>query len=333
MREKMQAVTVGSRVPESDFTGSIHSAFQTAANVMVDGLEILLALYISDNTDLPQGVRLPRHAAALLSELRAGQQIFCRSGVLRAPGRNLLVDLNGAPRYDGSVGGACAGPAASEEQGVARGLAWRAALGALAARQEEKNADLRVANILRLGDREKTAWTASTAAPKTAATSEPLSGGRIAGMHAEERARQLAFAARQTAAADLDGLARGLVGLGGGLTPTGDDFLVGFLAGLHAAPKGSGQSSCRVEWLKALSESVRAASSGTGDISRTYLLLAADGQFSSSLAALAGVICAGARVEVVRSSAEIVFQTGHTSGMDAASGLLTAFAAWNPDWI
>ena len=69
-------------------------------------------------------------------------------------------------------------------------------------------------------------------------------------------------------------------------------------------------------------------SNGTNDISRTYLYHAANGHISSRLNNLASAICAGLDSQQVSEYAESAMQTGHTSGMDAVSGLLFGLMAW-----
>ncbi|KAA3634143.1 MAG: DUF2877 domain-containing protein, partial [Proteobacteria bacterium] len=68
-----------------------------------------------------------------------------------------------------------------------------------------------------------------------------------------------------------------LVGVGAGLTPAGDDILVGFLAGLHA---GRGASPARERFVNRVNASVRDAARFTNRISAEYLLQAADGAWS-----------------------------------------------------
>ncbi len=49
------------------------------------------------------------------------------------------------------------------------------------------------------------------------------------------------------------GQVAGLIGLGPGLTPSGDDFLVGYLAGLWCS---AGSTRLRVEFLSALGKAI-----------------------------------------------------------------------------
>ena len=117
-----------------------------------------------------------------------------------------------------------------------------------------------------------------------------------------------------------------VIGLGPGLTPTGDDLITGYLAGLWCTALGKSE---RLEFLAALGELVLRLSDRTDDISRTYLFYAARGEASSRLVDLAAAICRGGSQDEVSESANAQMQVGHTSGMDAATGLLLGLASWD----
>ena len=117
-----------------------------------------------------------------------------------------------------------------------------------------------------------------------------------------------------------------MIGLGGGLTPSGDDILVGYLAGLWTTVLDRPE---RIRCVSSLGEAVIATRpEGTNAISRTYLFHAARGQVSSRLSDLAAVICRGEDADRVLRVAESAMKVGHTSGMDAVTGLLVGLAAW-----
>ncbi len=146
-------------------------------------------------------------------------------------------------------------------------------------------------------------------------------------------------------------LLRPLIGLGEGLTPTGDDFVTGYLAALRArtaaagdgAPEASAGNRNRdlgtlafVETLGSalllpaspLSKSVLSA---TNDISAAFLACAAKGLFSSALVSFAQALAWSATQPAIRnrndygrmdSALEDVCKLGHSSGMDVVSGFL-----------
>jgi len=117
-----------------------------------------------------------------------------------------------------------------------------------------------------------------------------------------------------------------LVGCGPGLTPAGDDLLVGFLAGMRAT---AGYCLDRQAFLTGFNAIVRAAANGTNPISRTYLEHASDGAFAEPLARLAICISEGAPQAEVEIAAQAALAVGATSGADGVQGLLDAMACWN----
>lgn len=292
----LQAVSVGVTVPQHDFRGAVHSVFETALNVTVDGSpDDLLTVFTSNNTDLPQGIRLQPGNEGYIKAMRPGRSVECLDGVLRFAGVATGIRLAGARRYSSPVAGLNT-PRLSE----AGQAAWRQAFDLLAARQQEKGSDVRVAKLL----------------------SDHADGSdRFA-----SAINRLVHASRGRDQAAAETAVQMLLGLGGGLTPAGDDVLVGFLAGLLS---GAGEDAGRTDWVGALGALMRARERTTTDISRSYIVLAAQGQFSGSLSRLAEVICAGASGDEVRQVAGITFQTGHTSGMDAATGLLAGLSVYN----
>ncbi len=121
-----------------------------------------------------------------------------------------------------------------------------------------------------------------------------------------------------------------LIGLGAGLTPSGDDLLVGYLAGLWCSVQSTSE---RVRFVSDLGKQVLRLSSHTNDISRTYLYHATRGQVSSLLVGLAGAICHGEATDHLMDTAEAAMRTGHTSGMVAVAGLLLGLAVWDGDHL
>ena len=103
-----------------------------------------------------------------------------------------------------------------------------------------------------------------------------------------------------------------LIGLGAGLTPSGDDLLVGYLAGLWCTVRDKSE---RAQYISSLGKSILHYAYKTNDISRTYLYHAVRGQVSSRLADLAQGICRGADPEVLYENSETAMNVGHTSGM------------------
>lgn len=99
-----------------------------------------------------------------------------------------------------------------------------------------------------------------------------------------------------------------LVGLGIGLTPSGDDFLCGILAGLSLSGKGTSS------FALLLRDQIKSCLSRTNDISRTFLRCALQNHFSPAVLSLAK---SPLSLEIRDSFKEI----GHSSGMDTLYGI------------
>ena len=106
-----------------------------------------------------------------------------------------------------------------------------------------------------------------------------------------------------------------LAGRGPGLTPSGDDMLVGYGLGLWLLGE-------EAPFLRAL----LAVRPRTTDVSRAHLSALADGRVSESLRALAEAVHAHASRSRIARAIEEVGGIGHTSGADALRGLGIACA-------
>lgn len=100
-----------------------------------------------------------------------------------------------------------------------------------------------------------------------------------------------------------------LIGLGIGLTPSGDDFLCGALAGLIL----TGASD--LHFTKSLKKAIRDSLANTNDISRAFLLCALEGKFSTAVHSLVSIPDC---TDISTAFREI----GHSSGIDTLCGIL-----------
>jgi len=125
----------------------------------------------------------------------------------------------------------------------------------------------------------------------------------------------------QVAAIELEKSVRGLLGLGPGLTPSGDDVLVGALALLDALGEKPAHA--------ALAQTIIALSSGlTAPLSCCFLRAAAAGHIGETLHGALSSILAG-EIDAAIAAAETI---GHCSGWDMlaviAIALRSVAAAW-----
>jgi Protein of unknown function (DUF2877) len=302
---RLSALSAGEHAPRRRFNGAVHSVFRHACNVRLDDGR-LLALLAPQLANLPHGIRVEMAPEFAFADcLRVGQAAGCRADVLRFGEASLSIDLGRARPWRSDL----AAPGIDLDRPEAA-LAWRTAWDALW--RHERGASV-------------------THDPHGSdAAARHLSPGAALRRTAFRDALRLACAAR-CLQRELAAAAVGrLIGRGPGLTPTGDDLLVGFLAGLRVAA-GSGPE--RVTFLGALSAAVVDAAAATNEISRAFLCHAAAGSVAEPLARLARRIAEAAAPREVERATSQALRFGHTSGADAALGLLLGLAAWRSAWL
>ena len=112
----------------------------------------------------------------------------------------------------------------------------------------------------------------------------------------------------------------GLIGLGPGLTPSGDDFIGGVLIALHALNHPEPAQ-------RLAGAALPAAASASNAISAAHLAAAGEGQGSAALHRLLNDVLRGdGRALEARLAA--VGRIGHTSGWDTLAGSLAVLRAW-----
>ncbi|MBC2161379.1 carbamate kinase [Listeria booriae] len=135
-------------------------------------------------------------------------------------------------------------------------------------------------------------------------------GITINALLAQPKTRELAKAIQSRDEAFVEQTLRYFIGRGSGLTPSGDDMLVGILLVGHV-------SGTFTEMLHRLITTEQL----TTDISQTYLKYALKGQFSDTLIALYKAFQTG---EDTQALTQRVYQNGHTSGIDTIAGVALA---------
>jgi hypothetical protein len=297
----LSALTLGYAVPSHSFEAVVHSVFQSAANLRLTKGGKLLTLVISSEADLPQGIRIDTPFDFSFAGLQIGELVSCRNGILRIESASLTIDLTQACIWK------CDLPALKTDMSnQATESAWKAVWQALNQHQRNAGADIVAENVGRIFN------------PPYANQGLGVSQKIIKSMQALLQATQQFDLTKASAG-------RELIGLGSGLTPAGDDLLTGYLAGLWCTVFGKSE---REEFVSGLGRKIVRLSRRTNDISRTYLYHAARGQISSRLAALAEAISHGETGEPLLAIAEKAMHIGHTSGMDAVTGLLIGMAVW-----
>jgi len=308
----LTAITIGYAVPNENFDASVHSVFQSALNLRLQESHQLLTLVTANEADLPQGIRVDTPDGFTFETFRVGEQATCCDGLLALD--ILTIDLRCARRWKCDLSALEADPA-----NPAVSAAWNFVWEALNQRQIKSNAEIIARN-----------FTVSKFPDFDAKSGEDAKTGVFTLRHsvtekAEIAMRELVEATRRHDVSRAESSVRSLIGLGSGLTPSGDDLLVGYLAGLWCAVWNQSE---RMKFVSDLGRAVIHQSRQTNDISRTYLYHAAQGQVSSLLTNLAEAVSRGENQDRLLELAEVAMRVGHTSGMDAVTGLLVGLAAW-----
>jgi hypothetical protein len=111
-----------------------------------------------------------------------------------------------------------------------------------------------------------------------------------------------------------------LIGMGPGLTPSGDDFIGGMMVALH----GLGELEiCRHLWAPAR----RCAIEAGNPIAMAHLEAAAEGLASAGIHRAMATIMAGG-TGVTAETLVNIDRIGHTSGWDTMAGIVMVFDAW-----
>lgn len=114
---------------------------------------------------------------------------------------------------------------------------------------------------------------------------------------------------------EVDRVLRYFLGRGRGLTPSGDDHLVGLLA-IHTI-----SGICSPLFLQTIQD-ILLNESVTTDIGREYLLYALKGEFSSTIVNILNCLAEKDRQEEAEKHVLHLLTVGHSSGIDPAFGLL-----------
>jgi len=279
---------IGSRV-SSSFAGRVHSVFRHACNIEADD-GALVTLLSGELGNIPRGVLCSATEPMDFQTLcTVGQGVELAAAELRIPGAGVAFDLSNAAVWRSEVNACAIDVCDGRTIGILFDL--RAMLGEPSA--------------------------AGGFAPLVASSSEPVSPLDRAMRRRLERALPVLAGAigRFDADRTVEALAL-LIGLGPGLTPAGDDFIVGLLAALWS------RHDCRALLAK-LQEPLARLAATSHPISRQFLVDALEGEFCEPLSDLAIAISTLDR-ERASKAAQRVTRIGHTSGADALTGFLFA---------
>jgi hypothetical protein len=260
--------------------GRVHSIFKTAINMACS--DAMVVLLEARHADVPHGIRIASRDWARLDGLDVDVDCRLSGEVLEIPSIPARIHLSGAAVWhlDLTAVGFSLLPAHAANACATLGPL----LAAHCARQPHHDG-LRAKYLDRV----------------------------------ERCAAELAQALRARDAVAAAQTLNGLIGLGCGLTPSGDDFIIGCLAGLALGACADAANLCFVRELSA-----RLMVANTTPVSCQHLRDACRLRFARPLAELAAAVAGGARL---RPALAAVLAVGGYSGADAASGLLAALEA------
>lgn len=300
---RLNALSAGVEAPTMCFSGVIHSIFQHACNVSLASAS-LLTLVSSEKGNLSQGIRLrtpPKFT--FLNQFLVGQLVACRGGILRISGSELSVDLRTASLWHIDLKGLRV-DLHQRDTAHAWAVAW-----------------------LELGKHRRGNGISAMIEAIPVAKQNLVTSPEIKTL-VEKAAQTVPALIDATRNFQVDGAITAispLIGLGPGLTPSGDDFIVGYLAGLWST---AGSDSSRLRFMSSLGSWLSQAADGTNAISRTYMKSAVNGNVSEPITALAQRIGQAKSMDGVREATRTALQVGNTSGTDGVLGLLLGCIAW-----
>jgi Protein of unknown function (DUF2877) len=266
------------RLRSRPFTARVHSVFDHAVNLRAGDDRALYALVSAQRDNAPATLVVDvPHFGAL--GLRPGAPVSVHAGEVLSVGR-LEIVLGGARPWEASL--PVLDDAGLPLEWMERFVARHGVVGGVEPRAGDTTALAR-------------------------ATARTLADAR-AGLEAALRARD---------AAGVHAHARRLIGLGAGLTPAGDDYVVGVAIACAIRGGRARPDPC----LDALRRAVDDGADRTTDLSRATLVHAVRGRVRESLIGFVEAIAAGDE-DLMARQAHRVLAIGATSGTDILSGML-----------
>jgi hypothetical protein len=285
------AVSIGPDVPLGRFPVEIHSIFRSAINLQPTWGGNLITLLSHEAPDCPQGIRL------------FSTQDFTTTGLApRGTGRfqveGVTLDRGTVPFYI-SFAKAHRLPVRPLPFIQHLGDNWQAGIDLLSQLQVQANTDLRIRTLV-----------------------DHDSAHGCLGQRLTRAALALGESVRARALPSAGIALSQLVGLGSGLTPTGDDFLCGFITAAHCRLREQPEQTA---FFRALKPTLLAWLAKTNAISATFLRCAVEGHVCPALHDLAETHQGGSPF---RNALAELCAFGHSSGMDITTGFLFGLTVW-----
>lgn len=274
--------------------GTVQSVFSGAANLLFGGQ--LLTLHAREMPCAPNGLVLPLRARqGPLADLQTGMAAIIERGMISMPTPGLRLSTQNSQPWNPRPHLA---PASCSPERLAHNADQLATLVAIRASPDSLAglASMRIGASIPL----------ASSLPLLLQTACPATEGLLAGI-----ARQQIQSVRQAAGT--------LIGLGPGLTPSGDDLLIGLMAAtvLLSEPLG-----LRAEFYQRLSAELLTIARGrTNKLSITWMEYARRGEVAEHLGSLFHALILD-DWQALEHAAMQVLHTGATSGADILTGVI-----------
>lgn len=281
--------------------GSIQSVFPRAANLLFGSQ--LLTLHARDTPCAPNGLVLPlRAGSGPLANLQADMMVIIERGTIHIPTPSLRLSTQNSQPWDPHPH---LEPASCPPERLARNLAC---LATVVAEKAPKEGLAALASM------------PVDAAHLEAAPDSADDAGATFLIHTARSAvgRLLEGVMSQHIQLVRQG-ASGLIGLGPGLTPSGDDLLIGFMAATSVLSEPLGLSS---DWYQRLHRELLTVARGrTNKLSITWMEYAQQGAVAEHIGRLFHVLVSE-DARLLEGAALAVLKTGATSGADLLTGVI-----------
>jgi hypothetical protein len=316
-QRRLKATQVGYRVREMTQVGpvvaQVQGVYQRACNLEMPGGRLITLL--APARPGPANIVVP-DLQGVLGRVADGQTVTVTSASLKVAEANLVIDLTGAPAWERVRPPDLPLPGRS-----VRHAAILAAM-AIALERAESPGLIHLLPDLVGGTR---------AEPGPLPVEMGLDFSLQAGMLLQARSAILQLETLLTAG-ELEAslaCAKSLIGLGLGLTPSGDDFLTGMILTLHYANWAPGSET---RGIAAFGRGVVGLAMGrTTPVSLEQLRYASHGEAEEVIARAAIALLWA--LESLRPAIEALLDTGSSSGSDLLSGMCIAskllFRPWN----
>ena len=280
------------RVKNAALTGKVHSVFAGACNIQTCEGE-LVTLLNQTKPDQPGGIRITLPKDFNFSDwITSADRVFCQHGYLKIEQPNFLVDMRRATLWEGYLQIHLVDD--SEARLIRRWEAsahlYLALVGINGSGSEERNSNISSTYFF----------------PKLYALTLRLTKATNVNDWQAIRATICS-----------------LIGFGPGLTPWGDDFLCGFMAGLESLSHNIDQKNILTRFRHILRKNLTA----TGDISRSMLSDVLNGQHGRPTTDTCQALFSSTSNLDLSNEINNLIETGDTSGAATCLGILSGSAA------